>query len=409
MADEGTRGHEGFAPRWKLRAAALTLGVLALLAAAELLLQLHPSVRGSTRRMPVDAGRPIARYEPDRRFTWSHGWNFSIVNTVDVNNAGFVSDVDYEADAPGPLLAVVGASYVAAFDVPYRRSCAGRLATMMEPAARVYSFAMRGATLGQLLVWARYVRDAFRPRGLIVVLNNSIYHYSLIQKIPGFHYFADRGGPRLVLERTDFAPSPARRLAGRSALARYLVYNVDFPRSFSLFLTRLTAGSSYLAPQQLYDAPAGSSASDPRDDPAMTDRQIAFVERVTDAFLEMLPEYSGLRPERILFVADGMRNRLYSVERSAARERLDDSTRRYFERSAARERLDDSTRRYFLAQAARRGHEILDLHPRMRAHWRKHRQWFEWPQETHWNALGHEQCFAAVRSSELLSDAFPRP
>ena len=372
----GEGGHEGFAPRWTLRAAALTLGVLAPLAAAELLLQLHPSMRDSTRRMPVDEGRPIARYEPDRQFTWSRDWNFSIVTTVDVNNAGFVSDVDYEADAPGPLLAVVGNSYVEAFQVPYRRSCAGRLAAMMEPAARVYSFAMGGATLGQFLAWARYARDVFRPRGMVIVITNNVYHYSLIEyaNLPGYHYFADHGGPRLVLERIDFVPNPAFRLAGRSALARYLVYNLGLPWS-SRFLTLLT----------------GSSASDPRDDPALTDRLVAASERAIDAFLEMLPEL-GLRPERILFVVDGMRNTLYDVGTSAARRRL-----------------EDAARRYFLANAGRRGHEIRDLHPRMRAHWRKHRQRFDWPQDGHWNALGHERCFAAVRSSELLSDAFPRP
>ena len=381
----GARGHDG-TRRWTLRAAALTLGVLTPLATAELLLQLHPSMRDSTRRMPVDEGRPIARYEPDRQFTWSRDWNFSIVTTVDVNNAGFVSDVDYEADAPGPLLAVVGNSFVEAFQVPYRRSCAGRLAAMLEPTSRVYSFAMGGATLGQFLAWARYARDAFRPRGLVVVLNNSsLYHYSMIDfaNLPGYHYFADRGGPRgarFVLERIDFVPSPAFRLAGRSALARYLVYNLGLPWSFSDFLTRLTTGSS---------------ASDPRDDPALTDRLVAASERSIDAFLEMLPEYSGLGPERVLFVVDGLRQTLY-----------DDVDGR----TAARRRLADAARRYFLAHAGRRGHEILDLHPRMRAHWRKHRQRFEWPQDGHWNALGHEQCFAAVRSSELLSDArFPRP
>ena len=379
QAPRGARGHEGFAPRWTLRAAALTLGVLAPLAAAELLLQLHPSMRDSTRRMPVDERRPIARYEPDRQFTWSRDWDFSIVTTVDVNNAGFVSDVDYEADAPGPLLAVVGNSFVEAFQVPYRRSCAGRLATMMEPAARVYSFAMGGATLGQFLAWARYARDVFRPRGLVVVLNNgALHHYSLIEfaNLPGYHYFADRGGPRLVLERIDFVPNPAFRLAERSALARYLVHNLGLPWS-SRFLTLLTTGSR---------------ASVPRDDPALTERVVAASERAIDAFLEMLPEYSGFGPERILFVVDGMRTMLYNVELTAARRRI-----------------RDATRRYFLANAGRRGYEIRDLHPRMRAHWRKHRQRFEWPQDGHWNALGHEQCFAAVRSSELLSDAFPRP
>ena len=381
----GARGHDGFRRRWMLRAAALLSGVLAPLAAAELLLQLHPSTSDSPWRMPVDEERPIARYEPDRQFTWSRDWNFSIVNTVNVNNAGFVSDVDYEADAPGPLLAVVGNSFVEALQVPYRQSCAGRLATMLEPAARVYPFALGGSSYSQYLVWARYARDAFRPQGLVVVVSSGVFHYSLIEfaRLSGYHYFTDRGasregggGGRLVLERIDFVPHPAFRLARQSALVRYLVYNLGFPWSFQRFLTRLTTGSVPL---------------DPRDDPASTDRLVAASERVIDAFLDMLPAYSGLAPERILFVVDG------------------DSRELYVEDTAARQRLEDETHRYFMANAGRRGHEVIDLSPRMRAHWRKHRQRFDWPQDAHWNPLGHEQCFMAVRSSDLLSDEFPRP
>ena len=108
----------------------------------------------------------------------------------------------------------------------------------------------------------------------------------------------------------------------------------------------------------------------------------------------MLPEYSGLGPERVAFVIDGRRPLLYEAIRPE---------------TEARRRLEDTMRRNFLANAGRRGYEILDLHPRMSAHYAKHGQKFEWPRDGHWNELGHELCFDAVSSSALLSDAFPRP
>ena len=370
-----------------LRASAAVLGVLAPLVGAELVLRLHPSAYDGARRMPVDEARPIGRYEPDRAFTWSSDWRFSVVNTVHVNNAGFHSDVDYEAGAPGPLLAVVGDSFVEALMVSYRRTCAGRLATMLEPAARVYSFAMSGASLGQYLAYARFARDAFRPRGLVFVVVDNDYHddyrdrrlRSTYPAYPGFHHFVDHGDGRLVLERADFVPGLAYRLARRSALLRYLDQNLKLRAR----LGRLRRTGRFGLP-----TPTGWQF-----DPARADEsRLARSQRAVEAFFELLPEYSGLGPERVAFVVDGMRPVLYDDEA------LD----------AARGSFADAARRHFLATARRLGYETLDLQPRLRAHYREHRRRFEWPQDWHWNALGHERCFDAVRSSALLSD-FPRP
>ena len=360
---------------WTLRAAALAVGILAPLVCAELVLRLLPVYEGMY-RLPVDDRHPIARLEPDREFTWSRGWSFSMHNTVQVNNAGFVSDVDYEPDAPGPLLAVVGDSYVEAAMVPFRRTCAGRLATMLEPAARVYSFGLAGAALGQYLAWAKYARDAFRPDGLVVVVVDNDYDYSLFEYgrlleyggiMAGYHHFVERGG-HLTLQRVDFTPSLGFRLARRSALVRYLAHNLattDAPRRIVRRMLRRWRG-----------APIDAS------------------KRAVDAFLDLLPEYSGLDPERIVFVVDGMRRSLYGPER------LDEEARGSFL---------DVMRRYFLANAGEKGYEAIDMQPRFIAHYREHGQRFDWPWDEHWNALGHERCFEAVAGSELLAAAFPAP
>ena len=356
---------------------AVALGVLAPLVAGELALRLIPFSFDGGMVMPVNEEQPIARREPDREFTWSRDWNFSIVNTVRINNAGFHSDVDYAADAPGPLLAVVGDSFVEAFHVPYRRSCAGRLATLLEPAARVYAFAQSGAGLSQYLAWARHARDAYRPSGLVFVVIENDSHESVAEfgGRTGRYKFVDRGGG-LSLERIDFAPTLAHRLGRRSALVRYLMHNLWLPYRLAQVRIWLSGGRPH-RPEYHY----------------REERAVPASKRAVDAFFDLLPEYSGLGRERIVFVVDGMRPALY-----------DDETLK-----AARGSDHDVLRRYFLANAARRGYETLDLQPRFIAHYRKHRQRFEWPQDFHWNALGHERCFDAVRSSKLLSEAFPRP
>ena len=352
----------------------MALGVLGPLAGAELALRLIPSAYDGARRMPVDEENPIARLEPDREFTWSAGWNFSLVNTVQVNNAGFHSDVDYEAGGSGPLLAVVGDSYVEAVQVPYRLSCAGRAATMLEPAARVYSFGLGGASLSQYLVWARHARDSYLPRGMVFVIIRNDYRHSVLRSssMPGFHYFvADAGAGRLVLERSDFVPSLVHRTARRSALLRYLTHNAAAQHSL-----RRIRGRHALRP------------------PLMQRDRVAISKRAIDEFFDLLPEYSGLGPERITFVLDGVRPDLYDDE-------YDESLK------AAHGGWKETERRYFMRNAVHRGYETLDLQPRFRAHYRRHRRRFEWPQDHHWNALGHELCSDAVRSSAMLADAFP--
>ena len=362
---------------WRLRAAAVALGILAPIAVGELALRLIPWSFDGGMMMPVNEEQPIARREPDREFTWSRDWNFSIVNTVRINNAGFHSDVDYDADAPGPLLAVVGDSFVEVLHVPYRRSCAGRLATLLEPAARVYAFSQSDTGLSQYLAWARHARDVYRPSGLVFVVIDNDYLDSRVEfrRRSGTHQFVDRGDG-LSLERNDFAPTLAYRLAKRSALVRYLAHNAWLP--YWLNRARIWfAGGRPPRPEYHYRG----------------EHAVASAKQAVDAFFELLPEYSGLGRERIAFVVDGMRPALYHDETL----------------EAARGSHYDVMRRYFLANADRRGYETLDLQPRFIAHYRKHRRRFEWPQDNHWNALGHERCFDAVRSSKLLSEAFPRP
>ena len=373
-----------------LRFSAVAAATLATLAGLEVLLRILPAY-GGVRRTTVDERQPISRFDPDREFTWSRDWNFSIVNTVRVNNAGFVSDVDYAADAPGPLLAVIGDSYVEAAMVPFRRTCAGRLATMLEPAARAYAFGMAGAPLSQYLAWARHARDAYRPDGLLVIVVGNDYDESLIEYggREGYHHFVEQGDGRLALERVDLVPTIGFRLGRHSALVRYLVQNLRARDSFSRIRARITGTiRGRRKPSDIRGRARAFRLSD-----AAFWARVAASQRAVDAFLDLLPGYAGLEPERIVFAVDGIRRWLYDDERLAG----------------ARGGFVDVMRRYFLAHARRKGYETIDLEPRFITHYRTHGRRFEWPQDLHWNALGHEVCFDAVRSSALLTGTFPSP
>jgi hypothetical protein len=380
-----------------LRLAAVVLGLGLAVVVLELGLRLLP-VADPPRVAPVDASQPVFRFLADQRYLWSIGWDFAVVNRGRTNAAGFVNDQEYADDRESPLLAVVGDSYVEALMVPYPETLHGRLAEHLAGEVRVYSLAASGAPLSQYLVWAEHARDRFRPAGLAVVVVGNDFDESLswYKTGPGFHHYVEGGDGGLELARFDYAPSPVGRLVRRSALARYLAFNLHAQ-------TRLRALASRFAGQM--DARADATPPGAPDPPPDTDEtrplprfvgstaadaeaaRIAGSLRAIDAFLEDLPRRAGLPSQRIALVIDGMRPQLY--EGRAAVEAVRDA---YFPRM----------RDAFIERASRAGFEVVDLHPAFTADFREHGERFEFETDFHWNAAGHRVAAEALGSSRVL-------
>lgn len=335
----------------KLRALTLLVATLVPLVCLEIFLQILPVAYDGTDRMPVNEANPIARFEPDREFTWSRDWNFSLVNNVKINNVGFVSDFDYDANASEPLLAVIGDSYVEAFMVPYYQTCAGRLAETLLPAIRVYSFGLSGSPLSQYLTFAKYARDAFHPDGLVIVVVRNDYDESLLKyaTLPGYHYFVERGRGELLPERIDWHHGLWYDLARSSVLARYLAQNLQLQESLRrIYLVR--GGQKY--DPNVFVGHTSASVEPVR---------VADSKRAVDTFLEQLPEFSGLPPERIAFVVDGMRPHLYDDEGLG----LADGS------------FVDVMRQYFMTSARQKGYETIDMQQVFIAHYQEYHRRFE--------------------------------
>ena len=164
------------------------------------------------------------------------------------------------------------------------------------------------------------VRDTFRPAGLAIVIIDNDYDQSLAKYgfQRGKHQFVERGGGRLALERSDLEFRLRYRLVRGSALARYVAINLGMARER---IHRLFTGE------------------DPDARVPEADRATWVVDskRAVDAFLDMLPAASGLEPERIMFIVDGIRPRVYGSdvpewEKGVYREDVGyvDAMRRYF-------------------------------------------------------------------------------
>ncbi len=299
---------------------AALFGLMLFCVLAEAVLRFAP-VCESVYSLSVNASNPIYRCEPKRRVFLSNFWNFSLQNTIQVNNYGFVSDLDYDSGDKRPLVAIVGDSYLEALFVPWPQTFAARLHHSLAPSARAYAFGKSGAPLSQYLIYAQYAQEHFKPSALIVIVVGNDFDQSLLKykNTPGFHHFVKDSNGRLQLLRVDHEISPTIKVLRHSALARYLLFNV---------------GVQYIHKRVAYSLQSDQYVGNtPVDTGAV---RIAESQEVVDTFLENLPRMSGLSSANILFVLDGMRPDLYDRrKRELAEHSYYGIMRRYFRTEAA--------------------------------------------------------------------------
>ncbi len=352
---------------------AVLCGITLPPALAEIVLHVLP-VSSSTGTMVVDDANPVIRYTPNQPFTFSKGWNFSLLNTGWINNYGFINNHDYIKDTERGPLVIIGDSYVEAMMVPYQQTVQGRLAKHLENKRKVYSMGISGAQLAQYLAFAQYAWAEFHPQEMVFVIVGNDFDESLTKynEQPGFHYFQEYGPSHdLKLVRKDYRPSLWKRMLKKSALARYLWGTVGISRIPSLLAQGFENGVQYVGNTAAY----------------ASEERLADSRRVVDHFFTELPHRVGIEKSRVVFIVDGMRPHIYSDS---------DLTR-------AKGSYFDLMRRYFLEQSHKNGYEAIDMQPRFISRHRRDGSRFEFALDAHWNGLGHEEAADAIASSGVLS------
>lgn len=365
--------------RRSLAVVSVLLSLLAMALLLEVVLRWLP-VNEGLRGLSVDEQNPVYRLAAHREAVYSRGWNFSIVNRVKTNNYGFVNDHDYDSLAKTPLLAVIGDSFVEAVMVPFAHTGVARLSNAIGPTGRVYGFGTSGSSLSQYLAYARYVRDAFHPAGLTVVIVGNDFDESLrkYKREPGLHYFADSTDGNLELIRMDRPVPWWRDMLAGSALGMYLYVNLEIREGWKRFAYR--PAESTIGGRRF----VGNTAAE------ASPVRVADSDRAIDAFLQKLPEMSGLPPSRILLLIDGIRPELYDSSR------LESVADTYFA----------LMRTHLMDRARERGFEVIDMQPAFVADYRQRRLRFEFPDDNHWNATGHEVFARAVQQSGVYREIF---
>jgi len=293
----------------------------------------------------------------------AQGWNSAHAEYLELRSPGVEQRV-----------AVIGDSYVEALQVPYDRSLAEQLESMLGAHAEVYRFGLSGAPLSQYLHMFEHEVLRYRPDTVVVLLIHNDFAESYAFR-PGRYTSSflklEVDGERVIGE---IEPAPYRETwrdkIRLSATSRYLRYRrqLTWPGVKRWFGSRLSRGRT--TSEEIHAANLGLG---------QVRAESARIEAVTDYLFARLKEIAENHSMNLLLVIDGVRSAIYDDQQLTL---YYDVT---FELNAMTARL-----------AARHDIPFVDLHPWMAADWQRHGRRFEFASDWHWNEYGHGLAAMAI-------------
>ncbi len=277
-----------------------------------------------------------------------------------------------------PLMAIIGDSFVEARQVENKQTMHGILSSLYRPKCGVYSFGASGAPLSQYLAYAEYAQKEFRPSRFVFIIVGNDFDESLV-KYRGrhaFHYFSETSNDlskKIELKLIDYQPQKTAIALRESALYRYLSLNLGIKQ-----LLKIRKRYSTEAQKRMYAGNALALVEDER----MNDSHF-----VVKTFFKQLPMRTGLSPKDILFILDGIRPHLYSNR----------------ELKAANGSYFSLMRKFFMKYAGSKGYEVIDMQPIFMANYQQNGMRFEFPNDGHWNELGHQVVADSIHRSTAIS------
>lgn len=159
-----------------------------------------------------------------------------------INNRGWNNLRNYSAKKSNKTrIAVIGDSFVEAFQVDANKSFHHLLQTELGEEVEVFSFGWSGSPLSHYLHVARYVETTYDPDVIIVNLVHNDFVQSLAEYNPykGIFNTLQIEGETV----TEVAPKPyelpmIKQLLKNSAVFRYVHYNLKFETQFRMFFDR---------------------------------------------------------------------------------------------------------------------------------------------------------------------------
>ncbi len=303
-----------------------------------------------------DAADQIMRYDTRYRRTglYTIGRSAHKGGIWRINNCGWNSEIDYsESKDNRPLVAVIGDSFVQAFEVNVEDKFSSVLQHIAGSGIRVYSFGISGAPLSQYLQISRYVRKHFQPDVLVLCVVHNDFAESLLEFSENPHFLHIRPADSAFeeVQPIPYQPNSFRRFWKQSALAAYFYENLHL---YQWWTARKIAAQTrdYQANVDVHSVNINRET----------------IEKATLVLVKTIREENPKVP--ILFLMDGLRGEIYS-------ERPGTSSLSWMNRIMEKAAIEN-------------GCHFIDLTETFRESFRSDHLKFNPEYDWHWNEHGHK-------------------
>jgi hypothetical protein len=329
---------------------ATILGTVLATLALEALFQFLP-VDSGLRLQPTTADMPFTRALSREPYVYSHGWAMTNARRGNVNQEGFNNSPDFADHAK---VLIIGDSYIESFMLAYSDTVQGHLSQQLN--GDVYAAAASGNGLADSLVLARYYAPRIHPRNIVVFVRDSDVSDILLPPDRGHSGFRV-DGDAVELTHTPYSESQSKQPVLRSALARYIYFNLK--------------ARVLLAPA------SGSNGNQSHSGAEQAGRN-----RALTCYFEQLQLLSREVGTHIIFLVDGARKGIYAGDGSKT--------------------WVGDDREYFITQARQARFTVADMQPVFAQHWAAlHERMDFLPNDGHWNSVAHR--LAAQQVAPLLA------
>jgi hypothetical protein len=333
------------------------MGVLALALALELLCRCLPVVSG-LRVESTGGAQRFSRYLPRLPYTYSFGWALDNARHGRTNAQGFNNSADFQDHA---RVLVIGDSFIESLMLDYPQTVQGNLERLLG--GGVYAASASGNGLADSLELARYYVPRMHPANVVLFVEETDVGGLLDAPGRGHSAFVLTAGG-VALEHHAYREAQAKQLALRSALVRYVYYNLKL---------RDWVQAQWAAP-----APTPAAARDA----GLGARAVAL-----QHYFDQLHRLGDRAGVRFIFLVDGNRKAMYAGH-------------------AGPHLWPGQDRELFIDAARRNGFAVADMQPAFSQHWGSVHERVDFlPMDGHWNGVAHR--LAAQQLLPLLAPAAP--
>lgn len=310
----------------------------------ELLLRVLP-VNSGPRMINTSADQPERRFLPDQDYVYSFGWAFGNVQRGRSNAMGFNHSPDHLL--PRGIL-VLGDSYIEAQMMATPDTLEGRLDAAFP--GRVTSVAASANGLADHLENALIYAPRFHPADVVMEIESGDMSDLLAPAQGGHTGFIDNA-QGVHLQAAYYQESPLKNKLSKSALFRYLYYNIKINAWRPTEFKKLLQPAAPLAPD------AGEAARK---------------RRVLQYFFDGVAALQKSDGFKTFYILDADRNAIYRP------------------RDPAHYAWDTADRALFKSMAIAAGMQVIDMQPAFANHWLTTREKVDFsPMDYHWNRAGH--------------------